>query len=118
MKKSCFIQGIIVLTILTAAIVYIVKNHLNDFVLNPAKKEFGKVIMNEFDEKYKFVQNSAEKDSFRVLFGDYINIDKKGKMWSGDKIKKFFSIADNYLNDSLLTEKELTEIKKYAGTIK
>jgi hypothetical protein len=38
MKKSCFIQVIIFLTILTAAIVYFIDNHFQDVVVNPGKK--------------------------------------------------------------------------------
>jgi hypothetical protein len=42
MKKGCFIKGVVIVTILIAAVVYIIQYKLDDWFFKPAKKNYYK----------------------------------------------------------------------------
>jgi uncharacterized membrane protein (DUF106 family) len=115
MKKGCFIQIIIVVTILTAVIVYLVKNHFNELVIGPGKEFLSGMMMDEFDEKYSFVYETPEKDSLRLLLNDilFLSIDKSKKI-SNNSFNELFESIDHVFRDSLIDQSELNEIKEMA----
>jgi hypothetical protein len=111
MKKSCFIQVIIFLTILTAAIVYFIDNHFQDVVVNPGKKMISGMILDEFDEKYK------EKDSLKVILNELL-LDKKNndKNYSFENYDELFDSIDFIFRDSLIDKSEIFYVKKITGS--
>jgi hypothetical protein len=118
-KKGCFIQTIIVLTILTAAVVYILQNHFDELVLSPGKKVLKGVMLDEFDDKFAFIYSSPEKDSFKVVFNNIltkkIEIDKE---LSSEEFKDFFESINHVFADSIIDQSELKEINIKAGLLK
>jgi hypothetical protein len=119
MKKGCFIQLIIVITIITAAVVYIIQNHFDDLVLNPGKKMLSGFILEEFDDKFDFVKPSPEKDSLKVMMNNIIltKIDRDKKI-SSDDFREFFNSINHVFADSIITRAELDEIKQKVYLIK
>ena len=55
MKKSCFVKSIVVLTIIVGVVLYIIQNHLDDWVINPAKGFFSELFVSGADEELKFI---------------------------------------------------------------
>lgn len=119
MKKGCFIKIIIILTILTAAIVYIIQNHFDELILRPGKKALAEMYISEFNTKASFIAESPEKDSVRNIVRDLVlNQIEKEKNLSNESLKSFFDSISHTLKDSIITFSELEEIKKIAGSIK
>ena len=79
MKKGCFIKSIIILTILVAAVLYVVQNKFDDFILKPGKKFLLPVIKNDFNKKIEQINPSPERDSLIVLLNNYFVSLKKNK---------------------------------------
>ncbi len=112
-KKGCFLKIIISLTIIVAAILYIVQNHLDDVVINPAKKVISNFIVSGVGNQLNYIKETPEKDSLRVLLKDYLK-DKMSKTksvntedldWLIDSIKVV-------VTDSLITKDDLNKIKE------
>lgn len=118
MKKSCFIQVIIVITIFTAAVIYIINNHLNDLVVRPAKKELSRLMAEGFDNEYNYLKNSPEKDSLKVIFRNFISSKFGAGEFEPESIKQFFKAVKPFLKDSVINKSEIIEIKKLTGTLK
>jgi hypothetical protein len=119
MKKGCFLQLIIILTIITAAVVYIIQNHLDDLVIKPGKKMISGFILNEFDDKFEFVKPSPEKDSLKVMMNNIIlsKIDRDKEI-SSDDFREFFNSINHVFADSVIDQAELNEIKQKVYLIK
>jgi len=113
MKKGCFIKVIVVLTILVAAVLYIVQNHLDDWVIDPAKEFFSELFVSGVDDELKFIVESREKDSLRVLLKNYLQ-DKftSTKELSDKDINWLIDSVKVVVIDSIITENDLNKIKK------
>ena len=112
MKKGCFVKSIIVLTILVAAVLYIVQNHL-DAILKPGKKILKNIILSDIENNLVYVKPGEEKDLLKVMLEDYLT----KKIESADKISdKDFDWLTDYLKtavkDSVIDKKELNKIKE------
>ncbi len=112
MKKGCFVKGIIFLTILVGVILYILQNHLDDWIINPTKEFFSELFVSGVDEELSFIQDSPQKDSLRVLLKEYLQdkfsstkeISNKDIDWLIDSVKVV-------VRDSIITEFDLNKIK-------
>ena len=113
MKKGCFIKVIVVLTILVAAVLYIIQNHLDDWVIGPAKEFFSELFVSGVDDELKFIVESREKDSLRVLLKNYLQ-DKftSTKELSDKDINWLIDSVKVVVIDSIITENDLNKIKK------
>ena len=112
-KKGCFLRIIIGLTIVVAVVLYIVQNHLDDVVINPAKKVISSFITNGAFKHLTYIKDTPEKDSLKILLKDYLT----------EKITKTKSLNDEDLDwlidsikvivtDSLITKDDLNKIKE------
>ena len=119
MKKGCFVKTIIILTILIAAVLYFVQNHL-DSLLKPGKKIVKNLLLSEAENDLAYVKASPEKDSLFILFDEYLDkrLDKiktlsdKNEEEVEININKVIDSINKYMiTDSLIDEKELQEIK-------
>ena len=63
MKKGCFVKSIILLTVLTAVLLYLINYKFNDIIINPGKN----FIINQVTQEMEFVKSSPEKDSLKEL---------------------------------------------------
>jgi tRNA C32,U32 (ribose-2'-O)-methylase TrmJ len=108
MKKGCFIQIIIVLTIVTAAVLYIVNNKFDEIIFNPGKS----LIVNQITKDLNYVKETPEKDSLRSLITSYIKNLKSFKSISKKPIERFVDSLKIALKDSIINKREYKNLSK------
>ncbi len=108
MKKGCFVQIIIVLTIVIAAVLYIVNNKFNEFIFNPSKG----LLISQVTKDLNYVKDSPEKDSLRILISDYIKNLKSIKNISDGSVGKFVDSLKAALRDSVIDKREYKNLSK------
>ena len=113
MKKGCFIKIIIVLTIIIAAILYILQNHLDDVVINPGKKLISDLIVGGIDDELNYIRETPEKDSLRFLLKEYLKdkISKTKEINTGD-LNWIIDSIKVIVTDTLITQNNLNRIKE------
>ena len=113
MKKGCFIKIIIVLTIIIAAILYILQNHLDDVVINPGKKLISDLIVGGIDDELNYIKETPEKDSLRFLLKEYLKdkISKTKEINTGD-LNWIIDSIKVIVTDTLITQNNLNRIKE------
>jgi predicted polyphosphate/ATP-dependent NAD kinase len=112
MKKGCFIKSIVVLTILTAAVLYIVKYKFDDFVLKPGKQILSGVIIEEWAKEIEVVKDSPEKDSLKSMVSKLITgIESKEALFN-DNFKSIMSVVSASVQDSIIEISELNYISE------
>ena len=110
MKKGCFIQAVIVVTILVAAAIYIIQNKLDDWFIKPTNKIVLNEVVQDWDKEVKHIQESAQKDSLKTLMIYYIeNIKSMEDIVNleEENILEEFNIV---IEDSLITSKEISKL--------
>jgi len=111
LKKGCFLKSIIILTILVAAGLYIVQNHLDDIV-KPGKKIIKDLVMSDIEDDFAYVKSGSEKDSLKNILENYLT----EKIENADKIsdKDIDWLIDSVkfvVRDSIITREDLNKIK-------
>lgn len=113
MKKGCFVKSIITLTVITAVVIYLVKNHWNDWIIAPGKKIVVSIAMNSVKDDLESLKNNSTKDSLIVDLKTYLT-KKLGKTKEiTDEDLSF--VADSIksaASDSIITEEEYLNIKQ------
>ena len=110
MKKGCFIKTVIIGTVLIAAVVYIIENKLEDWVISPGKKFVLNKIVQNRDNELKYVYASPQKDSLKNLLNYYVeNIESLDDVADEDE-KSLSEELNLVLKDSIITKDELTEL--------
>lgn len=112
MKKGCFISAIAALTIFVAAVLYIIQNHLDSFIVNPGKKIVAKFIKNELDEKLEVVIDSPEKTELKQMIKELSESPEKLKSLNENELKELMSAIDAAISDSIIQKSELENISK------
>jgi tRNA C32,U32 (ribose-2'-O)-methylase TrmJ len=102
MKKGCFLRIIIIITILTAVVLYLVTYKFNEVILNPGKS----LIINQINRDLEYVKDSPEKDSLKQLIKDYIHSIKKVDKLSDKSIGEFIDTLRVALSDSVIDDRE------------
>ncbi|QQS37977.1 MAG: hypothetical protein IPM56_08585 [Ignavibacteriales bacterium] len=110
MKKGCFIKSIIILTILTAAVVYIIKYKFDDFILKPGKQLLAGALVDEWTEKIDFVKNSPEKDSLKNMVTGILSSVKKEDLVTDESLKSVMAYVSEIVKDSIVETSELNFI--------
>lgn len=110
MKKGCFIQAVIVVTILVAAAIYIIQYKSDDWFIKPTKKFLLSEVINEWENEFKYIDKSVQKDSLRELliyytqniksFEDIVNLDE-------EIFLEEFSLV---VEDSFITSEEISKL--------
>ncbi len=117
MKPGCFLKSIIVLTIIVAAIAYIIQ-HKSGLFFNPGKKIITEAFMNDWDNDFEYVRNTPEKnmlkDSLR-LFLDSLKLQEIPDEKNIDRIAQMVSAA---VADSIISDSELEVISNKLKSIK
>ena len=72
MKKGCFIQAVVIVTVLVAAAIYIIQYKLDDWFIKPTKKFLVSEAIKNWDNEVKHINGSVQKDSLRSLMIYYI----------------------------------------------
>ena len=110
MKKGCFIQSVIIVTILIAAAVYIIKYKLEDWVVKPGKKILITEVGNNWENETAFIKESPEKDSLRLLLKYYLENIKTMEDVVNLEQDKFLNELKLVIDDSLVTDAELSKL--------
>lgn len=108
MKKGCFIKIIIILTIFVAIIAYFVRNRFNDLILIPERY----IVNKGLNDRIKDFKESSEKDSLKVLISQYAHKVKRFDPDSRKSLELFSDSLKGILNDSIITQEEINQIKK------
>lgn len=109
-RKGCFIQSVIVSTILVAVIVYLIQYKLDDWIIGPGKKLVLNEIAKNWDTETAYIKESAEKDSLKSLLDYYLNNIKTAKEVVNLEKNKFFIEFSDAIEDSLISEKEISQL--------
>ncbi len=72
MKKGCFLKSIVVLTIIIAAILYLVEHKYKDLIVNPGKGLLKSIALTEVDKKFDNVKETPQKDSLQILIKEFV----------------------------------------------
>ncbi len=118
MKKGCFVKTIVILTIVVAAVLYIVENKLDDFVIKPGKKFLAPLIEKELNKKTNSLKYSPEKDSTVALIQNYFKNVKIKDIPSEGKIDSIKDSIEKMFKDSLISKEEFKSLKKLLNTEK
>jgi len=112
LKKGCFVKSIIVLTILVAAILYIVQNHL-DAILKPGKKILKNLVLSDIENKLTYFKSNAEKDTLKIMLDDYLTKKIENASTISDKdFDWLIAYLDTVAQDSIIDDRELNRIKE------
>jgi hypothetical protein len=113
MKKGCFIKFIIGLTIITAAILYILQNYFNEFILNPGREFIKDQVISSLDDDMKNVKNSIQKDSLKILLTAFIDEELDStKEFSNRHFDWLQETVEEVSRDSLINTNELKQIEQ------
>ena len=112
MKKGCFIKVIIALTIIIAAVLYIVENHFDDLILKPGEVIIKDIVFKEINKKMQFVKNTPEKDSLKALMSSYLSnkLHNERKLNSRD-FEDLIDSINTALDDSIISPSEYQKLK-------
>ncbi len=108
MKKGCFIKSVVILTIITACILYIVNHKLNQVILNPGKG----LIISEINRDLEHVRPSPEKDSLKIMIKNYINGLNSVDKLSEKSFSDFFDSIKIAVQDSLIDKNEFNSLSR------
>ena len=110
MKKSCFIQAVVIITILIAAVIYIIQYKLDDWFIKPTKNILITEAGKNWESKTSYIKNSIQKDSLRSLLIYYIeNIKSIEDVVNLDQ-EKILEEFELVIEDSLITDEEISKI--------
>ena len=110
MKKSCFIQAVVVLTILVAAAIYIIQYKLDDWFIKPTKNILLSEAVKDWDKEVKHIHESAQKDSLKALLIYYIDNIKSMEDVVNLEKENFLKEFNLVIEDSLITSKEISKL--------
>jgi len=110
MKKSCFIQAVVVLTILVAAAIYIIQYKLDDWFIKPTKNILLSEAVKDWDKEVKHIHESAQKDSLKALLIYYIDNIKSMEDVVNLEEENFLKEFNLVIEDSLITSKEISKL--------
>jgi len=120
MKRGCFIRTVVIITILIAAILYILENKFDEYFLEPGKKYFSEKMKSGILEEINVIKQSPEKDSLKTMLNNFLEEIKESKSIEfafGDD-ENLFSEFGKISADSIITKNELEDISKILKKIK
>jgi hypothetical protein len=110
MKKGCFIQAVIVVTIFVAAAIYIIQYKLDDWFSNPTKKFLLSQVVHDWDNEVKYIDASVQKDSLKALLIYYIENIKSMEDVVNLEEEYFIQEFNLVIEDSLITDEEISKL--------
>ncbi|NCQ17471.1 MAG: hypothetical protein COZ80_03455 [Ignavibacteria bacterium CG_4_8_14_3_um_filter_37_9] len=111
MKTGCLIKGLIASTIFFAVIFYVATNKMDDYIVNPIKKFSVNYMTKDLKDELRFVKATPEKDSLFVHLNSFTKDITKMKTVNLNTVNDLVDSIKQYLDDSLVTQKDLENIK-------
>jgi len=109
-KKSCFIQSVIIITILVAAAIYIIQYKLDDWFIKPTKNILITEAGKDWESETSHINDSVQKDSLRSLLIYYFENIKSMKDVVNLDQEKIFEEFELVIEDSLITDEEISKL--------
>lgn len=110
MKKGCFIQAVVIVTVLVAAAIYIIQYKLDYWFIKPMKKFLVSEAIKNWDNEVKHINESVQKDSLRSLMIYFIeNVKSMEEVVNLDE-EKFLKEFNLVIEDSLITDEEISKL--------
>ncbi len=110
MKKGCFLKAIFILTILAALIIYWIDHEGKEFLFQQGKNLAKKYIVDDFENQFKFIKDSPQKDSLETMLNTALFNLEKFRDLSDEELDIIYSKFEASLNDSIISSKELKEL--------
>lgn len=111
MKTGCFLKSIIILTIIVAAILYIIQ-HKSELFFEPGKKLLTEAFLDDWDNNFNFVRNTSEKSELKNTLKSYIDSLKLKDIPDEEQIKRIAELVKSAASDSIISKDELKEISE------
>lgn len=111
MKPGCFLKSIIILTIIVAAITYIIQ-HRSELFLEPGRKMITSVFNDDWNEKFNYVKDTPEKVELKNVLKKYLDSLKLKNIPDDKEINKITVMVQKAAADSLISKTELNEISQ------
>jgi hypothetical protein len=110
MKKGCFLQTVIIGTVLIASAAYIIENKFDEWFLKPGKELLLNEIVKNWDNDLKYIYESEQKDSLKKLLTYYVdNIKSIDELTTIDE-KSFINAFDSVIEDSIISTEEISKL--------
>lgn len=110
MKKGCFLQTVIIGTVLIASAAYIIENKFDEWFLKPGKELLLNEIVKNWDNDLKYIYESEQKDSLKNLLTYYVdNIKSIDELTTIDE-KSFINAFDSVIEDSIISSEEISKL--------
>ena len=116
MKPGCFIKSIIVLTIIVAAIAYIIQ-HKSGLLFNSGKKMLTEVFLNDWDKSYGYVKNTPEKNGLKDSLKSFIETMKIRNLPADKELNRIIKMVQTAAADSVISDSELEIISNNLKSI-
>jgi hypothetical protein len=112
LNKGCFLKFIIIFTIVLASILYLVENKFDELFLEPGKEFLLSAIDKNWDDELKFIVESEEKDSLKMLLNYFVSGIKSSEKFADSSAKEIINYLELTFSDSLIDDEELSNITK------
>ena len=110
MKKGCFIQSVVIVTILIAVIIYIIEYKLNDWLVKPGKELILSELSKNWGKETAYIKESVEKDSLKLLMQYYLENIKTMEDVVNLEQDIFLNEFKDVIKDSLITDNEISNL--------
>ncbi len=117
MKPGCFLKSIIALTIIVAAIAYIIQ-HKSGLFFNSGKKIFTEAFVNNWDDELDYVRNSPEKNKLKDSLKAFLDSLKLQDIPDEKNIDRIAQMVRSASADSIISDSELKVISNNLKLIK
>ncbi len=111
MKPGCFIKSIIILTILVAAVLYIIQ-YKSELFLKPGKKIIVNAFLDDWENNFNYVKNTPEKTELKNTLKSFIDSLSIKEIPDDSEIKRITGMVKSAAADSIISRSELIEISE------
>jgi len=117
MKPGCFLKSVIVLTIIVAAIMYIIQ-HKSELFFHQSKKVLSELYFEDWDKEFKYVKNTPEKSELKNSLRNFIDSLEIKNIPDKKEIDRIVNMVKAAALDSIISSAELKEISKNLKQLK
>lgn len=111
MKPGCFLKSIIILTILVAAILYIIQ-HKSELFFEPGKKILVNAFLDDWESNFNYVKNTPEKSELKNTLKNFIDSLSIEEIPDDSEINRIAGMVKSAAADSIISRRELLEISE------
>ncbi len=117
MKPGCFLKSIIALTIIVAAIAYIVQ-HKSGLFFESGKKIFTEAFLDNWNDNFDYVKDTPEKTELKDSLRLYLVSEKLKDLPGKEEIGRIMKMVRAAAADSVISDTELKAISNKLKAIK